>query len=40
MGSAAASGTLRGESGKRKLENRKWNGSWMFRVEKLKKKGI
>jgi hypothetical protein len=40
MGSAAASGTLSGESGKWKLENRKWNGSWMFRVEKLKKKGI
>jgi hypothetical protein len=26
------------KSGKWKLENRKWNGRWIFEVEKLKKK--
>jgi hypothetical protein len=38
MGNAAASRALSGESGKWKLENKKWNGSWIFKVEKLKKK--
>jgi hypothetical protein len=38
MGSAAASRALSGESGKWKLENRKWNGSWIFKVVKVEKK--
>jgi hypothetical protein len=35
MGSTAASRALSGESGKWKLENRKRNGSWIFKVEKI-----